>query len=154
MLYVYGICPCTRSLTAVAFPGGNAEHDHWMKVTGALSVGALIKGDMRAGDEYRLALEAHLSGIPSNTEPRAAPALSLMALYWQHLGDDDLKLHWLGYVRGALGNGQVRVGLDVGVGVGVGASPLCSIPCRFVFLRSLSHTPYSCAPGSLYSSFC
>lgn len=74
-----------------------------------MAIGALIKGDMQAGDVYRVALDFHLSGITSNVEPKAAPALGLMALYWQHLGDDQLKLHWLAYLRGSLGNGHVSL---------------------------------------------
>lgn len=64
---------------------------------------------MQAADVYRNAVDFHLSGISSNNEPRAAPALGLMAVYWQHLGEDELKLHWLSYLRGALGTGHVSL---------------------------------------------
>lgn len=77
------------------------------KVVGAIAIGALIRGDVVAGERYSKALVYHLGDVVRNTEPMAAPALGMMALYWLHQGQNALKLQWLEHVHRALRNSHV-----------------------------------------------
>lgn len=77
------------------------------KITGAIAIGALVNGDVASGEAYSKALVYHLGDVLPVREPKAAPALGLMAVYWQHQGDDRLKLKWLDNLREALGDSHV-----------------------------------------------
>eukprot|EP00752_Nemacystus_decipiens_P001537 g1506.t1 len=75
------------------------------QVVGAISLGALISGDLDNAESYHLSLLYHLGGdIRSLTGEVVVPSLALAALYWQHRGDDDRKGEWVGHARRALAN--------------------------------------------------
>lgn len=77
-------------------------------MVGAISLGALISGDMDAAKKYHLSLRYHLGDLRSLTNEVAVPSLALVALYWQHRGEDELKSEWVGHARRLLAHVQVR----------------------------------------------
>lgn len=77
------------------------------KVVGAISLGALISGDQEAAHAYYLSLRYHLGDVNSLTGVGVVPSLALVALYWQHQGEDELKIEWVGHARRVLANVQV-----------------------------------------------
>lgn len=77
-------------------------------MVGAISLGALIRGDMDRAQSYHLSLRYHLGDIRSLTNEMAVPSLALAALYWQHRGEDELKSEWVAHARRVLTNVQVR----------------------------------------------
>ena len=78
------------------------------QVVGAISLGALISGDLDNAESYHLSLLYHLGDIRSLAGEVPVPSLTLAALYWQHRGDDDRKGEWVGHARRVLANVQVR----------------------------------------------
>lgn len=72
----------------------------------------------------------HLGDVLPVREPKAAPALGLMAVYWQHQGDDRLKLKWLDNLREALGDSHVSE-----ASLFVILAPYASYPTRVVNAR-------------------
>lgn len=78
------------------------------QVVGAISLGALITGDIESAKSYHLSLRHHLGDLRNLTGAAAVPSLALAALYWQHQGEDELKAKWVEYARRALFNVQVR----------------------------------------------
>ncbi|CAM9360160.1 unnamed protein product, partial [Scytosiphon promiscuus] len=76
------------------------------QVVGAISLGALISGDLAAAHGYYLSLRYHLGDILALNEEAAVPSLALVALYWQHRGEDELKVEWVGHARRVLANVQ------------------------------------------------
>ena len=82
---------------------------HHTQVVGAISLGALITGDIQSAKSYHLSLRHHLGDLRNVTGVAAVPSLALAALYWQHQGEDELKSTWVEYARRALTNVQVRV---------------------------------------------
>lgn len=84
-------------------------------MVGAVSLGALISGDIAHAESYHLSLLYHLGDIRSLTDEMVVPSLALAALYWQHRGEDDRKSEWVGHARRVLANVQVRVLVSVAV---------------------------------------
>ncbi|CAM9146008.1 unnamed protein product [Ectocarpus sp. 8 AP-2014] len=76
------------------------------QVVGAISLGALISGDQEAAHAYYLSLRYHLGDINGLTGVGVVPSLALVALYWQHRGEDELKIEWVGHARRVLANVQ------------------------------------------------
>lgn len=76
-------------------------------MVGAISLGALISGDVESAKAYHLSLRYHIGDVQTLTESRAAPSLALAALYWQHRGEDELNAEWVGYARRVLGSVNV-----------------------------------------------
>ena len=76
-------------------------------MVGAISLGALISGDVESAKTYHFSLRYHIGDVRTLTESRAAPSLALAALYWQHRGEDELNAEWVGYARRVLGNVNV-----------------------------------------------
>lgn len=79
-------------------------------MVGAISLGALITGDIESAKSYHLSLRHHLGDLRNLTDAAAVPSLALAALYWQHQGEDELKAKWVEYARRALSNVQVGGG--------------------------------------------
>ncbi|CAM9418860.1 unnamed protein product [Ectocarpus fasciculatus] len=77
------------------------------QVVGAISLGALISGDQEAAHAYYLSLRYHLGDVNSLTGVGVVPSLALVALYWQHQGEDELKIEWVGHARRVLANVQI-----------------------------------------------
>eukprot|EP00903_Cladosiphon_okamuranus_P013586 g12653.t2 len=76
------------------------------QVVGAISLGALINGNIASAEKYYLSLRYHLGDIRSLKDGVVVPSLGLVALYWQHRGDDDRKCEWVGHARRVLANVQ------------------------------------------------
>lgn len=81
-------------------------------MVGAISLGALINGDLQAAEAYHQAVGYHLGDVQRITEARAAPSMGLLALYWQHRGEDGLKAELVTHARRVLGHVNVSTVVD------------------------------------------
>ncbi|CAB1097778.1 unnamed protein product [Ectocarpus sp. CCAP 1310/34] len=93
--------------------GANLVACEQAQVVGAISLGALISGDQEAAHAYYLSLRYHLGDVNSLTGVGVVPSLALVALYWQHRGEDELKIEWVGHARRVLANVQTSVELTL-----------------------------------------